>query len=90
MASTTLNEYERKRLDNIRWNTEIKASLNLHSLATDLSASTKRHRNRAEPNKAPPQKKPKSQTPNLTSRRSMRKSGILADFEELPNRRKNR
>lgn len=44
MASDKVTEYERKRLENIKRNSEMMASLKIHSHALNLAASSKRLR----------------------------------------------
>nr|GEW58760.1 retrovirus-related Pol polyprotein from transposon TNT 1-94 [Tanacetum cinerariifolium] len=44
MAGEKVTEYERKRIENIKRNEELLASLNIKSKLFDLSASSKRHR----------------------------------------------
>ncbi|GFS41631.1 similar to DROUGHT SENSITIVE 1 [Actinidia rufa] len=69
MAPKKLTEYERRRLENIKRNEEMLASLKIQSKANDLSAATKRQSS---------QKKPKSDTP-VVIRKSLRNRGISPD-----------
>ncbi|XP_057968374.1 uncharacterized protein LOC131157922 [Malania oleifera] len=71
MATDKLTEYERKRLENIRRNDEMIASLKLHARSQELSAASKRHRVQAKVYKTTPDKKPKTESPIVT-RRSLR------------------
>ncbi|XP_060669913.1 uncharacterized protein LOC107427288 [Ziziphus jujuba] len=73
MSDQELTDYERKRLDNIWLNVEMVATLELHSMATQLSASTKRHR---------AQKKPKTEAP-IVMLRSLRTRGMPPEVEDL-------
>ncbi|PON37196.1 Guanine nucleotide-binding protein, beta subunit [Trema orientale] len=85
MAPKKLNEYERKRLENIRRNDEMMASLKLQSMATRLSAaSIKRQRSAPKPKRISPKKKPKNDN-LVVVRRSLRTRGILPDSEGLDN-----
>ncbi|CAH8296014.1 unnamed protein product [Eruca vesicaria subsp. sativa] len=68
-------EYERRRLENIRRNDEMMASLNVHAKASLLSASTKRSRDPSKKNK-----KTESETPI-----SLRTRGVTPDSEGLPH-----
>ncbi|GJW73562.1 hypothetical protein Tco_0132932, partial [Tanacetum coccineum] len=43
MTGEKVTEYERKRIENIKRNEELLASLNIKSKLSDLSASSKRH-----------------------------------------------
>ncbi|KAK9130497.1 hypothetical protein Sjap_010984 [Stephania japonica] len=72
----TLTDYERRRLENIKRNDQMMASLKLRSLA--LSATAKRQRIEAKTYKTSPEKKPKPETP-VVVRRSLRARGIPPD-----------
>ncbi|CAI9259999.1 unnamed protein product [Lactuca saligna] len=92
MASQRLTEYERKRLENIKRNDELLASLKIHSKLADLSASAKRNREQTKSYKISPQKKAKSETP-IVIRRSLRtqgkkpdSAGLADDFNESPKK----
>ncbi|KAF9614399.1 hypothetical protein IFM89_018544 [Coptis chinensis] len=78
MASQSLTEYERKRLENIKRNDEMMTSLKLHSKALQLSSSTnnKRLRNESKVYKTSPDKKPKSKTAPIVIRCSLRSQGL--------------
>ncbi|KAF5182536.1 Dna damage-binding protein cmr1 [Thalictrum thalictroides] len=78
MASQPLTEYERKRLENIKRNAEMMASLKLQSKALELSSATKRDRIEKKGYKITPDKKPKSETP-VIMRRSLRTRGLPPD-----------
>ncbi|KAF4347548.1 hypothetical protein G4B88_012862 [Cannabis sativa] len=69
-----LTAYELQRLENIRRKEEMMAGLKLHSMVTQLSASSKRER---IGDKVKPQKKPKGETP-VAERRSLRTREKLA------------
>ncbi|KAI3782013.1 hypothetical protein L2E82_12044 [Cichorium intybus] len=92
MESQRITEYERKRLENIKRNDELLASLKIHSKLADLSASTKRHREQTKSYRISPQKKAKSETPAVI-RRSLRTQGkkpdspgLTDDFNETPKK----
>ncbi|KAM6553179.1 hypothetical protein CsatB_013941 [Cannabis sativa] len=74
MAPAKLTAYELQRLENIRRKEEMMAGLKLHSMVTQLSASSKRER---IGDKVKPQKKPKGETP-VAERRSLRTREKLA------------
>ncbi|XAR66794.1 hypothetical protein NMG60_11013133 [Bertholletia excelsa] len=78
MAPQKLTEYERRRLENIRRNDEMLASLKIHSKVTELSASAKRQRAQTKSYKVSPEKKPKTETP-VVIRRSLRTRGMPPD-----------
>ncbi|KAJ4958359.1 hypothetical protein NE237_025470 [Protea cynaroides] len=71
MAPKTLTEYERRRLENIKRNDEMVASLKLHSRAQEMSSATKRNRVEAKNYKGTQSKKPKPESP-VELRRSLR------------------
>ncbi|CAI8610470.1 unnamed protein product [Vicia faba] len=79
MAPPKINEYERKRLENIRRNNEMMAALKVQSKATALSnhskVITKSYTVKSE-------KKPKIETP-IVIRRSLRTRGIPPDSNGL-------
>ncbi|KAJ1385907.1 WD40/YVTN repeat-like-containing domain superfamily [Sesbania bispinosa] len=77
MAPQELTEYERKRLENIRRNGEMMASLKLHSKASQLSK-----RPRVVTKSYSVEKKPKTETP-VVIRRSLRTRGIAPDSKGL-------
>ncbi|XP_058759715.1 uncharacterized protein LOC131633025 [Vicia villosa] len=84
MATQKLSEYELKRLENIRRNTEMISALNIHSKASQLFK-----RPRAV-TKLKSEKKPKTETPNA-SRRSLRIRGVTPDpSNSLPSKTKPR
>ncbi|KAF6164286.1 hypothetical protein GIB67_010256 [Kingdonia uniflora] len=80
MASETLTDYERRRLENIKRNEAVIASLRLHNTANELSSATKRSRIELKTYKTNNQKKPKSETP-IVIRRSLRARGIPPDTQ---------
>ncbi|XP_044463678.1 WD repeat-containing protein 76-like [Mangifera indica] len=82
MASEQLTEYERKRLQNIKRNDEVLASLKILSKASDLSAAVKRQKIETKSYKISPQKKLKSETP-VVIRRSLRTRGMPPDCNGL-------
>ncbi|XP_031257972.1 WD repeat-containing protein 76-like [Pistacia vera] len=82
MASEQLTEYERKRLQNIKRNDEVFASLKILSKASDLSAAGKRQKVETKSYKVSPQKKVKSETP-VVIRRSLRTRGMPPDSKGL-------
>ncbi|GMN47168.1 hypothetical protein TIFTF001_016343 [Ficus carica] len=84
-SSSEITDYERKRLENIRRNDELMASLKLHSLATQLSTSTKRRRDETKSSKISSQKKPKSDQTPIVIRRSLRTRGMPPDSDGLPS-----
>ncbi|CAL5198745.1 unnamed protein product [Lathyrus oleraceus] len=79
MAPPKLNEYERKRLENIRRNNEMMAALKVHSKATALSNHSKIV---AKSYTVKLEKKPKIETP-IVIRRSLRTRGIPPDSKGL-------
>nr|GEU64238.1 WD repeat-containing protein 76 [Tanacetum cinerariifolium] len=82
MTGEKVTEYERKRIENIKRNEELLASLNIKSKLSDLSASSKRHRVQAKSYKLSPEKKLKSETP-VVIRRSLRNQGMKPDSAGL-------
>ncbi|KAI3811281.1 hypothetical protein L1987_21002 [Smallanthus sonchifolius] len=92
MATQRLTEYERKRIENIKRNDELLASLNIKSKLAYLSASAKRQRAETKSYKLSPEKKARSQTP-IVIRRSLRtqgkapdSAGLKDDFTEPPKK----
>ncbi|XP_071699166.1 uncharacterized protein [Rutidosis leptorrhynchoides] len=91
MATKRLTDYERRRLENIKRNEDLLASLNIKSKLSDVSASSKRHRVEAKAYKINPEKKLKSETP-IVIRKSLRSQvkapnppGLLDDSKDIPN-----
>ncbi|GAB4828175.1 hypothetical protein Ancab_035092 [Ancistrocladus abbreviatus] len=84
MATQSLTEYERRRLENIRRNDEMMASLKIHSRLSELSAASKRQRIEKKSYKVSPEKKPKTETP-IVIRRSLRARGMPPDMAGLTN-----
>ncbi|PON62520.1 Guanine nucleotide-binding protein, beta subunit [Parasponia andersonii] len=84
MAPTELTEYERKRLDNIRRKDEMMAALKIHSMATELTALTKRHSHVTKSDKVP-QKKPRNDT-RVVKRQSLRTGGMPPDSKGVRKR----
>ncbi|XP_043702938.1 DNA damage-binding protein CMR1-like [Telopea speciosissima] len=78
MALETLTGYERQRLENIKRNGEMLASLKLHCTAQELSSVTKRIRVEAKGYKVTQSKKPKPEAP-VVLRRSLRTQGMPSD-----------
>ncbi|KAG5564195.1 hypothetical protein RHGRI_000405 [Rhododendron griersonianum] len=72
MAPEKLTEYERRRLENIKRNDQMLASLNIRFKINDLTASAKRQRAQT---KVIPEKKSKPETP-IATRRSLRRRGM--------------
>ncbi|CAN1328149.1 WD repeat-containing protein 76 [Linum perenne] len=73
-----MTEYERQRLENIRRNDEMMAALKVHSKASQLSSSSKRHRvdgGKSKSYKLSPEKKSKPESPVII-RRSLRTRGM--------------
>ncbi|XP_071696432.1 uncharacterized protein [Rutidosis leptorrhynchoides] len=94
MATISLTDYERKRLENIKRNEELLASLNIKSKLSDLSASFKRHRVEASSYKISSDKKLESETP-IVIRKSLRiqgkapeSRGLKDDFKDNPKNSK--
>ncbi|KAI8570485.1 hypothetical protein RHMOL_Rhmol01G0037800 [Rhododendron molle] len=75
MAPKKLTEYERRRLENIKRNDQMLASLNIHSKINDLTESTKRLRALT---KVIPEKKPKPEI-SIVIRTSLRRRGMPPD-----------
>ncbi|MFS7935272.1 putative transcription factor WD40-like family [Helianthus anomalus] len=82
MSSQRITEYERKRLENIKRNDELLASLKIKSKLADLSSSAKRHRVETKSYKLSPEKKARSETP-IVIRRSLRTQGKAPDLSGL-------
>ncbi|XP_071699170.1 uncharacterized protein [Rutidosis leptorrhynchoides] len=82
MATKTLTDYERKRMENIKRNEELFASLNIKSKLSDLAASSKRHRVEAKAYIISPNKKVKTET-TIVIRRSLRRQGKSPDSAGL-------
>ncbi|KAK3033208.1 hypothetical protein RJ639_037000 [Escallonia herrerae] len=78
MAPQKLTEYERRRLENIKRNGEMLASLKIHTKINDLSSTIKRCRPEAKSYKTSLKKKPKPETP-VVIRRSLRTRGVPPD-----------
>ncbi|KAK3007437.1 hypothetical protein RJ639_013563 [Escallonia herrerae] len=78
MAPQILTEYERRRLENIKRNGQMLASLKIHNKINDLSSTIKRCRPEAKSYKTSLKKKPKPETPVLI-RRSLRTRGVPPD-----------
>ncbi|RWR75489.1 WD repeat-containing protein 76 [Cinnamomum micranthum f. kanehirae] len=78
MEPQILTDYERKRLENIRRNDEMVASLKLHLKANSLSSATKIKRKGIKGYNSKPEKKPKMQSP-IVIRRSLRAQGVPPD-----------
>ncbi|KAM7268699.1 hypothetical protein ACFE04_010865 [Oxalis oulophora] len=76
-ANQKLTEYEKKRLENIKRNQEMFASLNIHS---SIPPNNKRQRN---DNKYPNKKKNKPDNNPTLIRKSLRKLGIQPELEGL-------
>ncbi|XP_071699165.1 uncharacterized protein [Rutidosis leptorrhynchoides] len=94
MATVSLTDYERKRLENIKRNEDLLASLNIKSKLSDLSASFKRHRVEASSYKISSDKKLESETP-IVIRKSLRSQGkapesrgLKDDFKDNPKNSK--
>ncbi|WCJ29852.1 DNA damage-binding protein CMR1 [Euphorbia peplus] len=75
MAPNNLTEYEIKRLQNIRRNEELLAALKVK--ASELSASSKRHRVKTD------KKKPNPEDSPVVIRQSLRSRGVQPDSEGL-------
>ncbi|XP_065848528.1 uncharacterized protein [Euphorbia lathyris] len=90
MAPSKLTEYERKRLDNIRRNDEMLAALKICSKASQLSASSKRHRVESFKSfKVSPEKKKPKPDSQIVIRRSLRSRGMPpedGESLETPNK----
>ncbi|XP_074286583.1 uncharacterized protein LOC141611841 [Silene latifolia] len=82
-SGESMTAYERRRLENIKRNSEMLASLSVHSRLTDLSASSnKRHREEKSYKKSSVKKK-EPQSP-VVIRRSLRTRGVPPDSNGLP------
>ncbi|KAL5698816.1 hypothetical protein ACHQM5_029802 [Ranunculus cassubicifolius] len=66
MAPQSLTDYERKRLENIKRNEQMMASLKVHSKSLELTSTIKRHRTEIKGNKQV--KKPKPSNPTVIRR----------------------
>ncbi|XP_028073644.1 WD repeat-containing protein 76-like [Camellia sinensis] len=77
-----LTGYELRRLENIKRNDEMLASLKIHSKIDDLSASTKRQIAQIKSYKNGPEKKSKIETP-IFIRRSLRTKGMPPDATNM-------
>ncbi|KAL5698782.1 hypothetical protein ACHQM5_029773 [Ranunculus cassubicifolius] len=82
MASQRVTEYERKRLENIKRNEQMMASLKLQSKANELKSESKRQRTETMKSYKTTQKKPKTETP-IVIRRSLRTQGIAPDAKGI-------
>ncbi|KAK9055151.1 hypothetical protein SSX86_026233 [Deinandra increscens subsp. villosa] len=80
MATQRLTDYELKRLENIKRNEDLLASLNIKSKLFDLSVSAKRHR--AEAAEVSRKTKPRSEAP-IVVRKSLRQRGKAPDCAGL-------
>ncbi|XP_057523595.1 uncharacterized protein LOC130803496 [Amaranthus tricolor] len=78
----TMSDYERRRLENIKRNGEMMASLSIHSHLSDLSSLSKRLRRE---NVRKYQKRPKVAEGSVVIRRSFRTQGIPPHFDGLPH-----
>ncbi|KAK4360342.1 hypothetical protein RND71_019294 [Anisodus tanguticus] len=78
MLPEKMTEYERRRIENIKRNEEMLASLKIHSQLSQLSAVTKRPRAQSKYYQASPEKRQKSKSP-VVLRRSLRTKGIPPD-----------
>lgn len=95
MAPEKLTDYERRRIENIKRNEEMLASLKIHSRVSELSSVTKRPRVQSKSYQASPQEKQKSKSP-VVLRRSLRTQGmppesstaggLKGDFDDIPVR----
>lgn len=83
MASEQITEYERKRLENIKRNSQMLASLKIPSHISDLSATSKRLREEKSYKQSSEKKKSKPKSPVII-RRSLRTRGKPADLAGLP------
>ncbi|KAI7757402.1 hypothetical protein M8C21_007154 [Ambrosia artemisiifolia] len=81
-SSQKMTDYERKRLENIKRNDELLASLKIKSKLADLSASSKRPRAETKSYKVSPEKKARFETP-IVIRRSLRTQGKAPDSPGL-------
>uniref|UniRef100_A0A803KPE5 WD repeat-containing protein 76 n=2 Tax=Chenopodium quinoa TaxID=63459 RepID=A0A803KPE5_CHEQI len=81
-ASDQMTEYERKRLENIKRNSQVLASLKIHSHVADLSATSKRFREEKS-YKQSSEKKPKPDSSPVVIRRSLRTRGKPPDLSGL-------
>ncbi|XP_039141561.1 WD repeat-containing protein 76 [Dioscorea cayenensis subsp. rotundata] len=79
MADKTLTDYERRRIDNIRRNGEMMASLMLHQKASSLLYS------RRSPSPKPQSKKPKLSSSPVAIRRSLRTQGLPPSSSTPPS-----
>lgn len=75
MAPEKLTDYERRRIENIKRNEEMLASLKIHSRVSELSTVSKRPRAQSKSYQASPQKKQKTKSP-VVLRRSLRTQGM--------------
>lgn len=75
-----LTEYERRRLENIKRNDQMMASLKLHSRLSELSAVSNSTRDLKKTYKQSSEKKPKYETP-IVIRRSLRARGMPPDSD---------
>ncbi|XP_058067546.1 uncharacterized protein LOC131216929 [Magnolia sinica] len=73
-----LTDYERRRLENIKRNDQMMASLKLHQKSNQLSSAPKRQRIEIKGYETTPEKKPKTKSP-IVIRRSLRSRGIPPD-----------
>lgn len=94
-----LTEYERRRLENIKRNDEMMASLKIQSRLSELSAVSKssREEKKKKTYKRSSEKKPSSESAPIVIRRSLRargmppdSSGLPKDFDESPVKKKSK
>ncbi|KAL9235948.1 hypothetical protein vseg_010667 [Gypsophila vaccaria] len=78
-----MTAYERRRLENIKRNTQMMASLNVHARLFDLASSSKRLREEEKSYKKNSEKKKKPEEP-VVIRRSLRTKGLAPDSKGLP------
>ncbi|KAK9741108.1 hypothetical protein RND81_03G082300 [Saponaria officinalis] len=77
-----MTEYERRRLENMKRNSEMLASLNVHIHLSDLSTSSKRLRQEKSYKQSSEKNKPEARS---VIRRSLRARGMPPDTKGLPN-----
>ncbi|CAM8925532.1 unnamed protein product [Rhodiola kirilowii] len=78
MATKTMTEYERKRLENIRRNEEMMSALRIQSKVSQLAAATQQKKGEEKSYRGSGKKRSKPETPSVV-RRSLRARGLPPD-----------
>ncbi|KAH9615274.1 hypothetical protein KSS87_011959 [Heliosperma pusillum] len=84
-SGESMTAYERQRLENIKRNSEMLASLNVHSRLSDLSSSSNKRLREEKSYKQSSVKKEKVPQSPVIIRRSLRTQGVSPDSNGLPS-----